>query len=199
MMGKGRRKINCPWPNSPEFGRLARRIAMAAEWREHPKLRGRFHPDFPDDVQVLVHDGGPRLTDRRPELVWVRVTGCAGDVFTGRVLNQPHQLVTVSEGSVIQLLVPDRGEHPLLVTDKYLEERPEWDIEPCNRCGLSELLDAPSDLLRVVFPDTPEGTVMQVFTAFCGVCGGIQLVKQQGTGSEVPALPRPKRWWQFWK
>ena len=23
-------------------------------WREDPKLQSRFHPDFPDDLQVLV-------------------------------------------------------------------------------------------------------------------------------------------------
>jgi hypothetical protein len=64
---------------------------MTAAWRQHPRLEGRFHVDHPDDLQVLVHDGGPRLTDRRPELVWVRVTACHGDVFTARLLNQPHQ------------------------------------------------------------------------------------------------------------
>lgn len=99
-------------------------------WRRHPKLRGRFHPRAPDDLQVLVHDGGPRLSKHRPELVWVRVTGGEGDVFTGTVLNQPHQLVTVRQGSSIRFLVPERGEHPLLVTEKYLRERPDWEVPP---------------------------------------------------------------------
>src|SRR5215471_14876033 len=31
-------------------------------WREHPLLKSRFHPEFPDDLQVIVHDGGPRLS-----------------------------------------------------------------------------------------------------------------------------------------
>ncbi len=49
------------------------------EWRNHPTLESRFHPEHPDDLEVLVHDGGPRMTDCRPELVWVTVTGY--DVF----------------------------------------------------------------------------------------------------------------------
>ena len=50
----------------------------AAPWRGHPKLIGRFNLEHPDDVPVLVHDGGPRVTDRRAELIWIRITGgCA--------------------------------------------------------------------------------------------------------------------------
>jgi hypothetical protein len=150
-------------------------------WRDNPTLAGRFHPEYPDDLQVLVHDGGPRLTTTRPEVVWVRANGGAGDVFTGRLLNQPHQLTTVKEGDEIRF-VANGGEHPLMVTDKYLAERANWDVTPCNKCGLGELFDAPSDLVRVVFPDAPAGAdaVMQAFTAFCGACGGILLVKAKG-------------------
>jgi hypothetical protein len=176
--------------------------ALWGWWRQHPRLRGRFLPEYPDDLQVLVHDGGPRLTDRRPELVWVRVTGGEGDVFTGRVLNKPHQLVTVSEGSEIQFIAPAGGEHPLRVTGKYLAERSDWTIVPCNKCGLSELFDAPSDLLRVVFPNTPPGATTSMFSAFCGACGGLLLVKQRGGGpTEVISSDPPvrRKWWQFWK
>ena len=74
---------------------------MLSPWNEHPKLRGRFHPEFPDDLQVIAHDGGPHTSDRRPELVWVRVTGCEDDIFTGVVLNHPTQLRGVVEGSQI--------------------------------------------------------------------------------------------------
>jgi hypothetical protein len=170
-------------------------------WRQHPKLRGRFHPQAPDDLQVLIHDGGPRLTERRPELVWVRVTGGEGDVFTGVVLNQPHQLVTVSRGSAICFLVPEGGEHPLLVTEKYLRERPDWEVAiPCSCCGLTELLDAPSDLIRVVFPDLPKDATMSAFTAFCGVCGGTLVLRHRGAAGQIPSeSPRRRKWWQFWK
>ena len=158
--------------------------SMANEWREHPKLVGRFHPDFPDDVQVIVHEGGPRFSDRQPELVWVRTTAYSANVFTGLVLNQPSQLTRVSKGSEIRFVVPDGGEHPLMVTEKYLAERSDWTIEPCDKCGLSELFDAPSDLVRVIFPATPEDAAMEMFTTFCGFCGGVLVVQREDASAE---------------
>jgi len=172
-----------------------------SEWRDHQKLEGRFHPDYPDDIQVLVHDGGPRLTDHRPELVWVRVTASAGSVFTGTVLNQPQQLTSIQEGSVITFLMPDGGQHPLMVTERYLRERPDWVVHPCQQCGLTELFDAPSDLVRVVFPNMPQGATAKIFTAFCGACGGVQVVQHKDAQiDDHPQLGRRrKKWWQFWR
>src|SRR5215467_14273274 len=146
-------------------------------WRSHPKLKDRFHPQHPDDLQVIVHDGGPRITDRRPEAVWVTVTGCDGDVYAGRVLNQPSQLRTVQQGQQIRFIMPEGGKHPVLVTEKYLRERSAWTIHPCQKCGLSELFDAPSDLMRVVFPNAPAESVMEAFTSFCPLCGGVQVIE----------------------
>lgn len=179
-------------------------------WQDHPKLKERFHPEYPDDLQVIVHDGGPRLTQNPPELMWVRVTGGMDDVFVGRLLNQPHHLTSAKLGDEIRFIVPDGGEHPVRVTEKYLAERSDWSITPCNRCGLSELFDAPSDLMRVVFPNLPAGenVQMQMFTAFCGACGGIQMVRsRRAEGSSESESPEPtsepapakKSWWQFWK
>lgn len=146
-------------------------------WRTHPQLRGRFLPEHQDDLQVIVHDGGPRMTDKRPEAVWVTVTGCDSDVFAGRVLNQPTQLRTVLQGQQIQFIMPAGSEHPVLVTDKYVRERPSWTIHPCRTCGFSELFDAPSDLMRVVFPNIPAGEMMETFTNLCPLCGGVQMLE----------------------
>lgn len=146
---------------------------MSQPWREHPRLRGRFHPDHADDVQVLVHDGGPRLSVNPPELVWVRVTGVSGEVFTGRVLNQPVALETVAEGDEIHFLAPAGAEYLIRATEKYLRERPAWTIHPCAQCGLAELFDAPSDLIRVQFPGLPEGAAVEALTVICPLCAGV--------------------------
>jgi WD40 repeat protein len=151
----------------------------ASNWRQHPRVQARLNPDYPDDIQVLVHDGGPRMSEHRPELVWVRVTDYDGVVFSGEVLNQPTQLDAVKKGTVIQFLVPAGGEHPIQVTPKYVAERGEWIIAPCDRCGLTELFDAPSDLLPKIFPNLPPGGVTEMFTTFCGACGGMQLVQHK--------------------
>lgn len=172
-------------------------------WRQHPALQGRFHPDYPDDLQVLVHEGGPRLTDRRPELIWVRVTGVEDDRFSGQLLNQPHQLPGLSQGDTIRFIVPQSGEHPLRVTERYLRERADWIVGPCSKCGLSELFDPPSVLLRVVFPDLPEDAEMEAFTSFCGACGGVQAVRRVGCPDDVPSPGPPqgqkKKWWKLWR
>ncbi|CAN94255.1 hypothetical protein predicted by Glimmer/Critica [Sorangium cellulosum So ce56] len=180
---------------------------MTAAWRQHPRLEGRFHVDHPDDLQVLVHEGGPRLTDRRPELVWVRVTACHGDVFTARVLNQPHQLKTVNEGAEVRFIAPTGGEHLLQVREQYLRERADWVIGPCSRCGLDELFDAPSELIAKVFPNVPASARMDAFSAFCGACGGVQLVQHkdfrqdegEGPDEQTEQQSPGKKWWQFWK
>jgi hypothetical protein len=177
---------------------------MWGGWREHPKLKGRFLPEHPDDLQVFVHDGGPRLSRLPTEAVWVSVRGADGDVFRGRVLNQPHNLTSVRQGSQIKFVVADGARFPVMVTDKYLRERGAWNIHPCRKCGFSELFDAPSDLIRVVFPNTPADAQMSMFTAFCPLCGGVQGVEARDNtapgGAETDSAPlRAKRpWWRFW-
>src|SRR5690348_7224565 len=145
---------------------------MCSQWRAHPKLRERFHPDYPDDLQVIVHDGGPRLSANPPEAVWVTVVGVEGEVFRGRVLNQPHNVQSVRQGSEIEFIVADGAEFPVMVADKHLRERGAWVIHPCERCGFTELFDAPSDLIRIVFPNLPAGAEMSGCTTFCPLCGG---------------------------
>lgn len=157
---------------------------MTPLWGEHPKLQGRFHPEFPDDVQVISHDGSPRRSGRQPELVWVRVTGCDGDVFSGVVLNQPQQLRNVSAGSNILFIVPQGGEYPLQVTRKYLEERSTWRLlMPCKTCGLTELLDPPSELVASTFPSVTAEALQRgfVFTTRCGICGDGMVVRLKRT------------------
>jgi hypothetical protein len=157
---------------------------MSPPWNEHPKLRGRFHPEFPDDLQVIVHDGGPHTSDRRPELVWVRVTECQDEVFSAVVLNQPAQLRCVAQGSHIQFIVPEGGQYPLQVTRKYLQERSAWRLlMPCEKCGLTELFDPPSQLLAASFPSVMPDQLSRgfTFTTRCGWCGNGIVVRLKRT------------------
>lgn len=130
------------------------------------------------------------------------VTAADGhDVFTGRVLNQPQQLNTVSQGTVIKFVAP-AGDQLVMVTDKYLAERDKYIIHGCNKCGLNELFDAPSDLMRVIFPDLPADASMEMFTSFCGLCGGVQGVQDKNAESiedETTPETKPRKWWQFWR
>lgn len=164
----------------------------SGQWRQHPKLRERFHPEHPDDLQVLVHEGGPRTATRRPELIWVRVIGESEDAFLGTVLNTPTQLETIEARSEILFIVPDGFEHPVRATEQYLAERLRWRIHPCSKCGMSELFDPPSVLAARVFPGAAE---IEMFSALCAICGGAQIVEKPNGDTEVHP-PVPGSWWR---
>lgn len=158
-------------------------------WHRDPLLAGKFHAQYPDDIQALVHDGDPRRTRRGPELCWVRIKRVdraptrqvtnadyepSRHVYVAELLNQPHTLASVKRGDRIKVISVHGLPHPLHVTDDYLHEREDWKITPCDRCGASECFDPPSVMARVRFPDAPEGSVIQAFTSFCSHCGGVQ-------------------------
>ena len=75
------------------------------------------------------------------------------------------------------------AEQPLMVTRAYLEERESWWVMPCEKCGLAECLDPPSVMGRLRFPDSPPDAEVMSFTAFCPVCGGMQLLSRDPSGS----------------
>jgi len=149
------------------------------EWRTDPALAGKFHPQYPDDVQVLVHDGDPRRTQRRPELCWVRLAAVdRPGVYVGVLLNQPHQLQTVKQGDRLRFVANAGMKNPLHVTDAYLRERADWTITPCDKCGASECFDPPTVMAKVRFPQMTDEMQIRAFTSFCSLCGGVQQLQQ---------------------
>jgi hypothetical protein len=176
-----------------------------APWRSDPHLRGRFHPSFPDDLEVLVHDGEPRRTQRQHEKCWVRVRSAEPGpqrvmifnaqassltqevfdqkygsssllVFRGTLLNAPTQLSTIRQGEELLFISGEGLELPLRVTPQYLEERGSWRVQPCSTCGLGEGFDPPTVMAHTRFPDQQEHSV-EMFTAFCPRgCQGQQLL-----------------------
>jgi hypothetical protein len=171
--------------------------AMTFPWRDDPQLAGRFHPDYPDDLQIFVHDGGPRVSKCRPELVWARVVGASNGSYSAKVLNQPLHLKTVKQDDIVQFIVTDSCKYPILVSTKYLEERDRWTIHSCDKCGLSELFDAPSDLIRIIFPNLPPNSKMGMFSSFCPLCGGTQVIEDEDATKEMKKR-NGRKWWQLW-
>lgn len=169
---------------------------MATPWRTDPALVGKLHPWYPDDLQILVHDGEPRRTGRRPELCWLRIEAhlvgperriLAADesapppaalsrtVYLGELLNQPHNLTSIQRGDRIRFYASAGCDHPLMVTQAYLAARAEWHIEPCRACGLCEGLDPPPVMAGTRFPDVEALPFM--FTSHCALCGGTQVLR----------------------
>jgi len=162
-------------------------------WHSHPKLKGRFRADHPNELLVIVHEGGPQLTQRRPEVVAVEVTGLDGDVFTGTILHQPLQLQTLRLGQRIRFVVPTAARFPVLVTEKYLRERSLWRILPCKKCGFPELFDPPSELMRSRLANSQIGGVRASFKTACPLCGGPQTVLAKVEHREPQATAGRKR------
>jgi hypothetical protein len=153
-------------------------VARMTSWRTDPRLSARFHPDFPDDLQVLVHDGGPKISRNPPELIWARVVGERDGDYEAIALNQPYQLASVKEGGRFVFRVREAAPHPFLVSEEYRSDRQQWQVEPCTACGVDELLDPPSRLASLSFR-VPDGVVMQAFTQGCPMCGQGHLVAQR--------------------
>ncbi len=166
----------------------------SGQWRNHSKLKDLFHPESPDNLQVLLHDGDPALTGRKPELLWVRVMDVEGSLFRAQVLDRPRQLMRVREGSLVRFMVPQGGRHPLQVRPGYWKERDQWVIEPCLGCGLTELLEAPNILAHHLCKVKEES--LSCFEVVCAVCGEIQRVSRLIQSSE-PEVERG--WWLFGK
>jgi hypothetical protein len=74
-----------------------------------------------------------------------------------------------------------------MVREKYLVERAAWIVHPCSGCGLSELFDAPSDLIPKIFPKIQPGETVEAFTAFCGACHGVQVVESASSNETIDA------------
>ncbi len=196
-------------------------------WRVDPDLRGKFHPDHPDDLQVLVHDGEPRRTKKPPEACWVQVIGEAGTlrapnsdpgsnaplgkqpvvwstrtVYAGKLLNQPVNLSSVRQGSTVTFVHAPGMPHPLLVTDAYRKERERWSFTPCSKCGADQSLDPPTVMAQTRFPGTPPDHVPVGFTAFCP-CGGTMVLALLNEATAPPEPPPQaatgaKPWWKVW-
>jgi hypothetical protein len=154
-------------------------------WRDDVLLKGRFLPDYPDDLQVIVHDGGPRITEAAPELVWAHLNGMTKDGhFTAVVHNKPHGLKGVTAGGQIQFMMKPSWEHPVQVRDEYLKERLDWKILACDKCGFDELFDPPSALMAKIFSNVPADAKPEAFTSFCPLCGGVQMVGHKDANLE---------------
>lgn len=170
---------------------------MTDPWHQDPALVGRFHPQAPNDLQVVVHDGEPRRTQRGPEACWVRVDRVYGTlpsplappdgtppilpaqvnwqqrtIYGGTLLNQPTHLQTLKLDDPLGFVFTPGLPHPLYVSPAYAQERGEWAITPCNKCGADQALDPPSVMAKTRFPQAPAGSMPVAFTAQCG-CGGM--------------------------
>lgn len=80
-------------PELPDFvtdyGEQPEPGMLFGHWRTAEGLAHRWHPEYPDDLLVvLITEYQPNLN---PEIIWVRVFDCDGLRCRGGLINQPHQ------------------------------------------------------------------------------------------------------------
>lgn len=80
-------------PEIPDFvaryGEQPEPGTLFGHWRTAEGLAHRWHPEFPDDlIVVLITEREPELY---PEIIWVRVFDCEGLRCRGGLINQPHR------------------------------------------------------------------------------------------------------------
>lgn len=183
-----------------------------AMWHDDPNLQGRFHPQYPDDLQVILHEGSFRFTQNKPEIVWGRIglglefrfdNNEVVRAYRAILLNQPVYLRSFKVGQEIMFVAHKDYQHAIYVTQEYIGDRAYYDIIPCDKCGLPELFDPIPKLYNHSFPGVKEQTPAQslvVFTSFCPMCGGTMGVVQKGVKmpdnwkapeAKPPAKPAP--------
>lgn len=98
-------------------------------WRLDPRLRDRFHPEYPDDLEVLFDDSPP--SGQGFEIMWVRIDHCAADRCRGTNLNTPFHLKHPKSGEEVWFRA-DRAQpgHYLLVEGLEMPPVPYMNIVP---------------------------------------------------------------------
>jgi hypothetical protein len=145
-------------------------------WRTDPTVKSKFVTQYPDDIQVVVHEGDMRITQRPLELIWVKITGHAAPYYKGFLLNQPQNLATLHQGSEIIFKIETGCEHPVRVLEEYIKDRKEWIVKPCEGCGLNEAFSPVAALTKLSFPNNPPDSTVEAFTSRCNLCGGTQVI-----------------------
>lgn len=146
-------------------------------WRKAPALTKFFtHPDHPDKIQIVIHAGGYKFTAIQPELVWVRITGRAGVCYSAELLSKPIDIPNLQPGQSLLFMAPNGGPQPHMIDARYIADRANWRIIPCEKCGMHEFFDPPTDFFKKTFPNLTGDIEEITFTAFCNLCKGVQVV-----------------------
>ena len=169
----------------------------AHPWRSDPNLKGRFHPEFPDDLQALFYDyeSIPRRPDR--EMMWVQLTRqVTAGVYEGTLLNQPNELTGVRQNDQVMIRVAPGMSYPVYLPTRAARDRDGWGAL-CQKCGFDMLPCPPAGLIDTQFPNRPEDGQgeMQMFTTRCWACGQTMMVWRWATDDEelrnqLPPKPR---------
>lgn len=169
-------------PEEPEWLRFFQAPPSGA-WVKDPFFKGRFHPQFPNDVQGVFFFPA----SRKAEQMWVRLereTPVAG-TYEGVLLNTAHLEPTLKEGTRVRLRGAEGASGPVWVSDVTAQNLTAWDAR-CEACGFDLVLEPVETLIKRSFPDAPEGAEFEALTTRCAMCRQTQLLQRKVT--EAPPV-----------
>jgi WD40 repeat protein len=152
-------------------------------WRNDPVLRGKFHPEYPDAVAVIVHEREGGIAGHKPVSMWVELFDKRGDVYVGTVRSE-SPLSTVSEGDTLLFVAVEKAKQFVHITPQYLEERKSWRFEPCRKCGFPMGFEPPSVLLERAVSNPADRDRTVKCAVPCPVCDGQQMLVRRDGGDE---------------
>ena len=136
-------------------------------WRTDPALAGRFHPQYPDDVETTFILLGKKTLEK----MWVRISEVVPRVgYRGVLLNTSHLEPALAQGARV-LIRPSKSHPPALwVPDGACADNlREWS-SVCEKCGFDLVFIPISELAKMQFPDAPPGAVFERMTTRCLMC-----------------------------
>lgn len=144
-------------------------------WRMDPELAAWCHINYPDDCQVLIHNGAsPTFGDTDREIVWATINDRQGDIFSATVINDPQHVQSIRQGHTIQFAKTGGNHPPALLTGELVRDLPRLDVKPCQKCRNRLVFDSIAKLA----PDEVEAYPHKVETV-CRFCGEPQIVRIQ--------------------
>ena len=160
----------------------ARRFAALYEdgpggpWQHDPTLAGRFHPSYPNDLEVRFYFAEQQTLEK----MWVRTTGLDEPVggYLGVLVNRPHTDGTgLRPGASVAYRAAPGMTDPIWVTPAMRANLFGW-LSLCDSCGFDMLLMPAEEVIQRQFT-LPPGTVMEAFSTRCLACGGGMVVRKR--------------------
>lgn len=142
-------------------------------WRSDTALTGRFHPEYPDHLEVafFFRDGTERM--------WVRTTDVEPTIggYVGELLNAPFADATgLTQGDRVTYRVASGALDPIWVSPAVRANLAEWSSS-CSACGFDMLLEPAEDILARQFEGSES---LLAFTTRCPMCGQTMISNRRG-------------------
>lgn len=160
-------------------------------WTSDPRLAGKFHPEYPDDLQASFFFP----STGNVEQMWVRLERAepALEAYAGKLLNTAHADASIAAGTTVLIRPAPGASIPVWLSPAVQENLRDWTAK-CSACGFDLVVEPVSALLARQFANAPPGATFEALTTRCAMCRNTQMVTRRGLADSVSvtaAAPAP--------